>query len=336
MKTLGLDIGGANLKAAHSDGLSRSVPFELWEDPAKLSEALQALIHTVPAFDRLALTMTAELCDCFETKREGVAHILKSVHLLAPETPIHVWLNEGRFADLIEARSKPMLCAASNWHALATWVAGEYPIGVTLLIDTGSTTTDIVKLIGGKVNTNSLNDTQRLLSGELVYLGATRTPAAALGPTVEFKGATYPIMMEGFATTADIFLLTGHIPAKPELADTSDGRPLTRRYSAARLARMIGADLDMITADEAEQLARSFADTVCNRIAEGIVKVINVPNAPRTTRIVICGSGAFVAEQAAQRVLERTPIESLATQIGKDAADAACAYAVMKLLDKKK
>ena len=37
---LGLDIGGANLKAAHSAGLARLMPFELWKYPAGLASAL--------------------------------------------------------------------------------------------------------------------------------------------------------------------------------------------------------------------------------------------------------------------------------------------------------
>ena len=33
MAILGLDIGGANLKAAHTDGTARSVAFPLWKHP---------------------------------------------------------------------------------------------------------------------------------------------------------------------------------------------------------------------------------------------------------------------------------------------------------------
>ena len=39
---------------------------------------------SAPAADRLAVTMTGELCDCFRTKAEGVLHILAAVDAAWP------------------------------------------------------------------------------------------------------------------------------------------------------------------------------------------------------------------------------------------------------------
>ncbi len=58
MNVLGLDIGGANLKAAHSRGGVRLRPFALWKDPAGLPGALRELLRGWPPFDRVAVTMT--------------------------------------------------------------------------------------------------------------------------------------------------------------------------------------------------------------------------------------------------------------------------------------
>ena len=76
---LALDIGGANLKAAHASGAIRSVPFEVWRRPQDLARALADLVAGFPQFDRVAVTMTAELCDCFATKAEGVRAVLEAV-----------------------------------------------------------------------------------------------------------------------------------------------------------------------------------------------------------------------------------------------------------------
>ena len=38
---LGLDIGGANLKAAHTNGAARSRPFALWKNPGGLAGSSQ-------------------------------------------------------------------------------------------------------------------------------------------------------------------------------------------------------------------------------------------------------------------------------------------------------
>src|SRR5262249_3412029 len=75
----GLDIGGANLRAAHGSGAAGTQPFALWRDPAGLAPSLRRRTETLPAGDIWAVTMTGELCDCFETKRQGVAFILDAV-----------------------------------------------------------------------------------------------------------------------------------------------------------------------------------------------------------------------------------------------------------------
>ena len=83
---LGLDVGGANLKAAHTAGPAVSRPFPLWKRPGDLADELRALVAPLPPFERLAVTMTGELCDCFATKREGVLHILTAVEAGAGRT----------------------------------------------------------------------------------------------------------------------------------------------------------------------------------------------------------------------------------------------------------
>ena len=45
---LALDIGGANLKAAHTSGATRSLPFALWKQPERLADALRCLGRPCP------------------------------------------------------------------------------------------------------------------------------------------------------------------------------------------------------------------------------------------------------------------------------------------------
>src|SRR5437773_11265665 len=105
---LGLDVGGANLKAAHSGGGARSRPFALWKSPAGLTDALRPLLRDWPPYDLLAVTMTGELCDCFATKREGVRTILDAVCAAAGTTPVRVWRTDGRLVDVATARREPL------------------------------------------------------------------------------------------------------------------------------------------------------------------------------------------------------------------------------------
>ena len=75
-KVIGLDVGGANLKVASTDGIAITRPFELWKHPKQLADELRRLASEIGRFEWIALTMTGELCDCFENKRTGVRHIL--------------------------------------------------------------------------------------------------------------------------------------------------------------------------------------------------------------------------------------------------------------------
>src|SRR6476469_2608409 len=101
---LGLDIGGANLKAATPDKRAKSVAFPLWKQPDRLPAALADLVKQFPDAEELAVTMTGELCDCFETKRDGVAAILDAVEAVAACRVARVWSTDGAFLNSEEAK----------------------------------------------------------------------------------------------------------------------------------------------------------------------------------------------------------------------------------------
>src|SRR6476661_760547 len=100
---LGLDVGGANLKAATADGRAVSVPFALWKQAERLPAALGELVANFPDANEFAVTMTGELCDCYETKRQGVNAILDAVEAAAAGQRVRVWGTGGGFVDLAAA-----------------------------------------------------------------------------------------------------------------------------------------------------------------------------------------------------------------------------------------
>ena len=70
--------------------------------------------------------------------------------------------------------------ASANWLATASHAAQRIADGV--LVDIGSTTTDLIALSRTAACCgSSRSDAQRLASGELVYHGVVRTPLCALG-----------------------------------------------------------------------------------------------------------------------------------------------------------
>ena len=307
---LGLDIGGANLKAATADRRATSVPFPLWKQPDRLPAALAELVARFPDAEEFAVTMTGELCDCFATKRDGVNAILTAVQNVSRSYPIRVWGTDGTFLNVEEARRDHLKVASANWHALATLAGGYVPDGPAILLDIGSTTTDIIPLLDGVPVPVGRTDPSRLEHLELLYVGVRRTPLCAiLGPS----GAA-----ELFATTHDVYLLLGWMPEEPDNMTTADGRAATRAGAHARISRMYCSDPELMSAEVAsdraayihsrlmDSLLYSFR-AVVGRLAnhqgvdpmDRLVPVlagVGRPKRPPLLRVITAGEGEFAAQ----------------------------------------
>jgi len=327
-RILGLDIGGANLKAATPDGAAAQWPFALWRQPEQLADELQKLLEAFPHQDigRFAVTMTGELCDCFRTKRQGVRHILDAVKQVAAGRRIDVWVTDGGFVPIEMAYTLPRLVAASNWQALATYVSRIAENAI--LVDVGSTTTDVIPIVAGEVAARGRTDEERLPSGELVYTGVRRTPICAL--------LGKRVMAEFFATTQDAYLLLGQLPEDCEDCETPDSRPAMREFAEGRLARMLGGDVETIPADlilglaiEVELHQRGMLVDAIRQVRE---RMLIAP-----TAVIVSGAGEFLAQAAWVDLcveLERTEtpeLVSFSNQVEPALSRVACAFALAVL-----
>jgi (4-(4-[2-(gamma-L-glutamylamino)ethyl]phenoxymethyl)furan-2-yl)methanamine synthase len=324
---LGLDIGGANLKAATHSRRAIQVPFALWKQPEKLPEALYDLVKQFPEAEEFAVTMTGELCDCFENKAEGVKHIVNAVRNAARGFPIRIWSTQARFVNGDEAIEKPNLVAAANWHALGTFCGAYNPRGTSLLLDIGSTTTDIIPILDGQVWTEGRTDYERLLNNELVYTGVKRTPLCALMNPGE--GAA-----EFFATTQDVYLLLNRLPENPDDRDTADNRPSTKAHAHARISRMYCCDADEFGTIRSEALAATLAERqreiIRTRVDRIRHRLVNLQRASiGITRVaIISGSGEFLAKDVMDHYrTEFTDYISLSDRLGPECATCAPAFA---------
>jgi probable H4MPT-linked C1 transfer pathway protein len=317
---IGLDIGGANLKAAHSDKVAFAQPFPLWKQPEKLAAAIRNLVEQLPPADFVAATMTGELCDCFPTKTEGVRHILEALKVALPDKSLFLWRNDGRLMPFDAVGNDFLPLAAANWLALARFAGRFAPRGSAILVDMGSTTTDVIPLIDGKPQPCGRTDLERLRNNELVYVGASRTPLCAL------LGTTYAA--EWFATTQDVYILLGLHEEAPEDRATADGRPATRENAHARVARMLCADAEDLTATATREIATQ-ADRVLRRSVRGALERVSarLPSEPQT--VITSGSGEFLVEKiVAETFNPLPPIVSLQSIFGAELSSCACAVAL--------
>lgn len=334
---VGLDIGGANIKAAHSDGVCRSRPFPLWKSPEKLADTLTDLIGDWLQCSGVAVTMTGELADCFETKAEGVDKILTAVEQAVGQTPITVWQTVGEFVDAPTAREFWQLTAAANWHALATFVGRVAPEGTALLLDIGSTTTDIIPLQNGLPNPTGRTDSERLISAELVYSGVRRTPVCAVAYSVPIErqvtGNGYSqLAAEFFATTQDVYLLHGDVSEDPADIDTANGQPATIAGAHDRLARQLCCDRSELSLNEAKSVADFLANVQRQRISGAIDRVLTTLDSP-CEAVIVSGEGSFLGNQILDNhsKLKDVTRHSLTEMFSAETSTAACAFAITRL-----
>jgi probable H4MPT-linked C1 transfer pathway protein len=306
---IGWDIGGVHIKISwmetdkDSYGKIRvaSRPFEIWRDkdrlPAVLREAF-ADVYPDSKPEAMAVTMSAELSDVFASKREGVLFVLDSVRSCFPDVESFVLNVSGDFVPLEEARTHPMEFAAANWMASAKWFARNYPD--CLLVDVGSTTTDILPILEGKVRVSGRTDTERLLSGELVYTGALRTNLAAIVQSVPIGSRSCRVASEYFTVSGDIHLILGHISPREYTCTTPDGRPPTVESARNRLARLVCADAEMLPAADIDAIALYIHKQQVLQIRSGLEQVIAVLPVLQKYPVVVYGLGAFLGLAAAE------------------------------------
>ena len=330
MRWLALDIGGASIKVADGQGYAISAGFALWKHPDQLSQMLRRLIAESPGCERLAVTMTGELADCYETKADGVRAILSAVHEAADGRHVRVYLGDGRMVTPQVAERAPQLAAAANWHALARF-AGQYATdGTAILLDIGSTTTDIIPLVAGVPQTHGSTDTQRLRHGELLYTGVRRNPLCGVAQTAIYRASNIPLAQEYFATIGDVYIILGAITEDATSTDTADGRPAIKRFARGRLARMVCADAVEFNHRDAVTLSQSIADQQLDQIVARLHDVIaRLPAPPQT--VIVSGSGEFLARKVVELRADKPNIISLTDKLSSAASVAAPAHALAVL-----
>jgi probable H4MPT-linked C1 transfer pathway protein len=331
---LGWDVGGANVKAARlADDVGPEIsvlekPFALWREPDRLPGVLEEVAGRLGEARFMAVTMTAELADCFATKREGVARVLDAFQTAFPAVEPRVYGVDGRFRSAQTARRHPYRVAAANWMASATLVARTFPD--TLFLDVGSTTTDVIPIVGGRVVARGRTDPGRLRTGELVYTGALRTPVCAIVRRVPLRGGRCRVAAEHFAVAADVHRWLGNIEESEYTCETADGRGKSRLEAGARLARMVCADVEMLSTGDITAIAEHVARVQLKQIAGGIRQVMRRLGTTGPRRVVLAGCGTFLAREAAESLGLAT--RDVAECLGSSAARVAPAAAVAYLL----
>ncbi len=301
---IGWDIGGAHVKACR---LVRGEvvdvaqwPCPLWQGSVHLEHVLRAARTRWPDLADLqhAVTMTGEMVDLFTDRRDGVLRIAAVLlEHIAPRQPVQFFAGDAGWCDAAGLANHWAAVASANWLATAghaALVVQTAAHGDGVLVDIGSSTTDLIAFGHGAVATSSRSDADRLATGELVYHGVVRTPLCAVAPRIGWRGRQLNVMNEFFATTADVYRLTGQLDPAHDQHPPADNAAKDAVSTRRRLARMIGLDEHEGTPAEWQTVAEAWRAAQVGVIAGQLQQVIALHALADDLVIVSAGCGDFL------------------------------------------
>ncbi len=271
MNVLGLDIGGANTKGAlisfEDNKIKKSSShieyFPFWEKtlnqiPLMLNQIINNITkkHQIELkkIDHVGITITAELSDAFQTKREGIIKILNALENVFEKAKMRFISHEIKFITFEEAMNHPLSIAAANWISTALFL-GKF-VSQCILIDAGSTTIDVIPIKKSLPVAIGKNDISRMIHHELIYTGGLRATIPSITHHVPYKNTMVRISFEKFALISDIHRVLNHISEEEYINDTADNRSKSIEDCYARIARTICMDLESITKNDLDRIAQ--------------------------------------------------------------------------------
>ncbi len=270
---IGVDIGGANLKVVDEHGAHIHY-CPLWKE-TPIREILQGYLSA----DNAAVVMSGELADCFASKQEGIEFIFTAVRNVFPHALFYG--TDGQFHTTAVSD-----LAAANWLVMADVLRDRYPDAV--LVDMGSTTTDIIPLNAWET-LKGQTDFSRLKTGLLLYYGLLRTPVSSLVRSVSLDGSPVGVSTEYFACAGDAHVLTGLITPEIYTTATPDACSPSWDHCLRRMARMVCADVAEIGEERVLQIAQAYVNEEQACITQA---VRNVMEKFGCTRILTVGVGS--------------------------------------------
>jgi probable H4MPT-linked C1 transfer pathway protein len=165
----------------------------------------------------------------------------------------------------------------------------------------------------------------------------------ALAERVPFEGEWIALMAEHFATTADVYRLTGELPEHADQMPAADNGAKTREGSLRRLARLFGRDADSAAPEDWRRAAEFLRERQMARIGGGIAIQLSRGLLGDQAPFVGAGVGRFLVRELAGRLkhpyldfsdlfsMSTSPTEFLAADCAPAAAVACLALGEVSL-----
>ncbi|MBY8980431.1 MAG: hypothetical protein KGD72_08580 [Candidatus Lokiarchaeota archaeon] len=320
---LGFDIGGANTKVAllliENNNIGKSYSyieyFPFWKKtlhdiPAMFVRVVEKLIIQNNLVLRdvtfISITITAELSDAFQTKREGILTIVNALGQIFEKEKIFFINNNNEFCSFDQVKSDPISVAAANWVSTSLFLGKFIP--KCILIDAGSTTIDVIPILKSVPVSRGKNDVERLMNRELIYTGGLRATIPSITHFLPYKDKMVRISFEKFALVSDVHRILNNISEEEYINNTADNRSKALNDCYARLARMICMDIESISIKELDKIAKYIYDKQIEMISSDIKEFMDnlkqrLPEYDQNSLFVITGlSTEFLIKKVLRRL----------------------------------
>lgn len=290
IKYLGIDIGGAHLKCI---GLNKKkeiklvnyLSYKIWSSSNQLKKSLENLSNKIGSNETFCgITMSAELCDIFPNRENGVKELKKLCKTLKFKK-LYYTHRESIFSK----NPKASEIMSMNWHSIGRLC--EKKIKDCIIIDFGSTTTDFICIKNFKFINKYFTDFSRLNNYELLYTGVVRTPPFSLVKKIIINKSNYSLIPEYFSDMSDIYRIKKILNKKVDLDDTRDGRGKSQIESKIRVSRNFGFDYDKSKNNIIKNICNKLSDSQLTQINNNLSSLKFKYKLPRNTKIVLSGIG---------------------------------------------
>ena len=290
IKYLGIDIGGAHLKYVGLDNkgqikIVKYLPYKIWVTKNDLKKNLKNLYKEVGNKKTICgITMSAELCDIFKNRKEGIKELTKICKTLKFQN-FYYTHKKNIFLKIPKANE----IMSMNWHAIGRIC--EKRIKNCIIVDFGSTTTDFICIKDFKFINKHYTDFSRINNDELIYTGVTRTPLFSLASSININKKIYKLIPEFFSETADIYRIKKILYNLIDLDETRDGRGKSMNESKMRVSRNFGFDYDSSKSLIIKKICNELCEIQLSRIKKNITRLKSKFNLPKNTVIALSGIG---------------------------------------------
>lgn len=297
VRALGIDLGNAKVKFVALER-GTAMPEAVWGgdqipfNPRRLPDRRQDFDEGLPSALARFLISHAFVPEDFDRVVVSTSHFFsyptfEAAHLhtgellerLFPGSDVRLLGAEGRMYTLAEARAltgpQVVRFAATKFWGSA-YLASKL-IADGLSIDTGTTSTDLIPIVGGRPDPLAAQDPDRynldrLKTQRFSWYGMTATPLDYLAHEAEAEGEVWPL----YPRVAKTEVLTAILDLAPrDLAQAHAYGGQFPSVEAARfqLAQACGLDVQLIGAERLEAIARDLYRRMVDRIAASVRRV---------------------------------------------------------------